>query len=430
MSRVILSATALLAAVCLLAGSTAAARQVSARMPAVAGAYYPDDPGKLLQSVRGYFDAADAPDTGGAMVGCIASPAPYGFAGPVTAHAFKNLKPGQYDRVIILTPSHSAKLENCSIPAVEVFITPLGPVPLDVEAVEQLLFSPLFSARSLMYKKMPQREQIHEYEYGVEALLPYLQERLLEFKLVPVVVGELTDAGGNYNPRAAESIAKALRKIMTERTLVVASSSFTHFGNDFSNRPFNDNIIANIEKLDREAFEPILAMDAAGFERYLEKTKNVIDGCRCISVLLRMVPKHTQSRILAYDLLAAKTGDLDRSVSYAAFTFHDPARPPLDARPDRVRPLPVLGKPESGAETPPPTQQENIPPAAPQTGAAAPVPAPTTAPQPAEIQVPAAGGESAPASGVREPTPPEQPVKRKFNIIRHAPGEGAGGAKP
>ena len=63
MSRVILSATALLAAVCLLAGSTTTARQVSARMPAVAGAYYPDDPGKLLQSVRGYFDAADAPDT-------------------------------------------------------------------------------------------------------------------------------------------------------------------------------------------------------------------------------------------------------------------------------------------------------------------------------------------------------------------------------
>ena len=315
------------------------------RMPSAAGTYYPDDPGVLLNTLKGFFDAADTPEVPDFLAGCIVSPAPYGLAGPVTAHAFKSLQPGQYDRVIILTPSHTAQIENCSIAAVDAYVTPLGPVPLDAEAARTLLFSPLFTSRSLQYRKVAQREQVHEYEYGDEALLPYLQERLREFKIVPIVVGKLTDATDKLNPGAVEGIVDALKPLLDGRTLVVASSSFTHFGNDFSNRPFNDNIVEGIEHLDRQAFELVLARDMNGFERYLTKTKNVIDGARCIQILMRLFPERYRSRILAYEVSGVKTGDLNRSISFAAFTFHDPARPAAEARPDRVRPLPIVLQP-------------------------------------------------------------------------------------
>jgi len=318
-----------------------AARDFTVRPPAAMGAYYPDSPEALLKTVQDLFNAAEVPEFPDRMVGCIASPGPYGLAGPVTAHAFKNLKPGQYDRVIILSAAHMADIENCSVEAVDAFVTPLGPVALDMEALRQIQFSPLFTARSLFYTQKPQRAQVHEYEYGVEALLPYLQERLHEFKLVPILVGRLNDASGKFNPAAVDAIAKVLRPIVTERTLIVASSSFTSFGNDFSNRPFNDNIIANIEHLDRQAFDCLLAGDIKCFTAYLDQTKNVIDGRHPIEILMKLMPPQTRVRILDYEVSASKTGDLNRSVSYAAFTFHDPNRPPLDARPDMVRPLPM-----------------------------------------------------------------------------------------
>lgn len=334
-----------------------AQQRIIPRLPAVAGSHYPADPDTLVKSLRSFHDAADAPEVPSFLAACIASPAPYGLAGKISAHAFKNLKPGQYERVIILTGAHAASIEGCSLPEVDAFLTPLGPVALDKEAVRRLVFSPLFTVQALNYTgKGGRRERVHEFEHGIEALLPYLQERLLEFKLVPVVIGRLTNAKGDFNPAAADSVAKTIRPLLDDRTLLVVSSSFTHFGNDFSNRPFNDNIQKNIEHLDRRAFECLLSLDPASFQRYLADTKNVIDGDNCIHVLLRLLPPSTQARILAYDLSAALTGDMNRSVSFAAFTFHDPARPAATPQPDKVRPLPMPGMP--GAMPPAPSPAE------------------------------------------------------------------------
>lgn len=358
-SLILLVLLAVLAA----APTVEAQKRLRVRMPSAAGSHYPEDPGKLMEVLKSYFEAADAPEVPFFLAGCIASPAPYGLAGAVTAHAFKNLQPGQYDRVIILSPSHVADLENCSIPEVDAYATPLGPVPLDTDAVRRLLFSPLFTSRSLRYGKTAQRRQIHEYEYGDEALLPYLQERLLEFKLVPIIVGKLNDATGKFNPGTVDGIVDALRPLLDGRTLVVVSSSFTHFGNDFSNRPFNSDIVEGIEHLDRQAFELLLSWDQDGFGRYLEKTGNVIDGKRCIQILMRLLPARCQPRILAYEISGVKTGDLNRSISFAAFTFHDPARPPAEARPEMVRPLPVRLQqaPAVGQEAGPAAPEDGTP---------------------------------------------------------------------
>lgn len=335
-----------LACFCAIAPPSDAQRRIIPRLPAVAGSHYSADPDTLVKSLRSFHDAADAPEVPAFLAACIASPSPYGLAGRVSAHAFKNLKPGQYERVIILTGAHAADFEGCSLPEVDAFLTPLGPVPLDQEAVRRLVFSPLFTEQALDYSgKGDRRGGVHELEHGIEALLPYLQERLLEFSLVPVVIGRLTTPSGRFNPAAADSVAKTIRPLLDDRTLLVVSSGFTHFGNDFSNRPFNENIQKNIEHLDRQAFECLLSLDAGAFQRYLDETKNVIDGANCIHVLLRLLPPGTQARILAYEVSCALTGDMNRSVSFSAFTFHDPARPAATPQPDKVRPLPMPGIP-------------------------------------------------------------------------------------
>lgn len=353
--------------ICLIMCDVSAQERPLVRWPAVAGVNYPAEPERLLEVVRGFMAQADAPNLSSKLVAVIASPAPYGLAGPTSAHAFKSLQPGQYERVIVIAPGHGPMFEGCSVPAVDIFLTPLGPVALDAPAVRHILYSPLFHAHQLRYEGGRYRDRIHEYEFAIESLLPYLQERLLEFKLVPILVGDLRDPQGRVSENTIAAIAEAIQPIINERTLIVVGSSFTHYGSDYGNRPFEDNILDNIARLDRLAFEQILTMNLRGFRAYLEDTDNVIDGKKCIQILMKLTPRPTQARLLAYETSAAVTGEQNRSVSYAAFTFHDPAQPALPARPDQVRPL-ILRRPERTVSPPEealPSESERAPDAGP-----------------------------------------------------------------
>lgn len=327
-----------------------AAKSPTIRWPAVAGANYASEPEMLLASLVNFRVQAEVPQVDNKLVAVIASPAPYGLAGPTTAHSFKSLQAGQYERVVILAPGHGPSFENCSVPAVDVFMTPLGPVPLDGHAIRTLMYSPLFQLHQIRYDGVKPHERIHEYEFAIESLLPYLQERLHEFKVVPILVGDLKDPKGNTTENTMAAFANAIKPIINERTLIVVASSFTHYGDDYKNKPFTEEIEQNIARLDRYAFEQILGLNLTGFRSYLKGSKNVIDGQDCIQILLQLLPPHTQARLLAYTTSGTVNGLWANSVSYASFVFHDLDAPALSARPDQVRPL-VLRKPEKTAET-------------------------------------------------------------------------------
>ncbi|NLV44764.1 MAG: AmmeMemoRadiSam system protein B [Candidatus Hydrogenedentes bacterium] len=348
------------------------------RWPAVAGRNYPAEPEVLLSTVRDFFEKADAPDVPSRLVAVVASAAPYPFAGQVSAHAFKALQPGQYERVIIIAPGHGPMFENCSIPALDIFLTPLGPVSVDAPALRYLLYSPMFHAHQLRYKAGKPEEQIHEYEFAIESLLPFLQERLQEFQLVPILVGDLRDPQGNVNKNTVRAIAETIQSIINERTLVVVATSFTHYGAQYGPLEFKENLEDNIARLDRQAFEHILSLDLDGFRSYLQDSRNVIDGKDCLQILFYLLPREAQARILAYDTSMAKTKDTKRSVSYASFVFHDPSKPALTAQPEKVRPL-ILRRPEKAAP-----REEGEGEAAAQEDAAAPEGEPDTPAAPVE----------------------------------------------
>ena len=320
------------------APSTKGGKTAVVRLPAWAGRYYPQDPGALLSAVRDRFEASDAPIFTSRVMACIVPPAAVGAGGSVTASALKSLRPGQYDRVIILCPSHYVAIDDCATPEADAFLTPLGPVTLDNDALGRLSISTLFVSRP---PRPPRRPGPHDIEPGIEAVLPFLQERLVDFRLVPVLVGRLADGGGKFSPARAAAVARLIQPLVTDRTLVIAVSGFTHFGNDFSNRPFNSDIPEGIARLDRQAFDLVLAMDADGFDRYVEKTGNAIDGRAVISVLLRLLPSRVEPRLVDYLTTGELMNNWDRSISYAAFVFLDPSTPALPAHPDTVHPLPM-----------------------------------------------------------------------------------------
>ncbi len=88
--------------------------------------------------------------------------------------------------------------------------TPLGPVPVDGEAVRALLRHP----------DVQVEPRAHAAEHSIEVELPFLQHRLGEFAVVPLVVGAI----------GTERLAEILESVWGgDETLIIVSTDLTHF---------------------------------------------------------------------------------------------------------------------------------------------------------------------------------------------------------
>ncbi len=298
---------------CALAAVVVAAERV--RESALAGGWYPADPGQLQGQVDGFLDTVKATPPQGQIRALITPHAGYAFSGPTAGKAFSLVKGQTYKRVLVLAPSHYGRFQGLSIAEVDVYRTPLGDVPLDSEAVHALRASPLVGAHA----------DAHLREHSIEIELPLLQRALAPgWRLVPVLVGDLKE--GDY-----QAAADLLRPLADETTLVVVSSDFTHYGKRFGYLPFppDQRAQARIQTLDDGAIGQILAKDADGFLAYQAETGITICGFRPIDVLLRMLGPGAEVQRVAYATSGALTGDWGTSVSYVALVVTD--QQPLSA---------------------------------------------------------------------------------------------------
>src|SRR5262249_452943 len=105
-----------------------------ARMPAVAGTFYPRSPQTLSQAVAGLLAAADV-DERPRRCGIIAPHAGYTYSGPVAARAFASVRRSPAtQRIIVVGPAHFVPFAGIAAPSDMTFRTPLGEMPVDVAA--------------------------------------------------------------------------------------------------------------------------------------------------------------------------------------------------------------------------------------------------------------------------------------------------------
>jgi len=188
------------------------------RQPAVAGAFYPDNPATLQSDLAAMLDQAEQRELAATSIKALIVPhAGYIYSGPVAATAYRLLMPrrGQIKRVVLLGPSHRVPFHGLAIPTDEQFRTPLGDIPLDLRALARIESLP----------GVEKRDDAHAWEHSLEVQLPFLQAVLEDFELVPIVVG------------AAEAavVAQVLETLWGgEETLIVISSDLSHF------KPYGD----------------------------------------------------------------------------------------------------------------------------------------------------------------------------------------------
>ncbi|MCP4645042.1 MAG: AmmeMemoRadiSam system protein B, partial [bacterium] len=270
----------------------------------LAGRWYTADAEDLAAEIESYLDQADTPPL--ASVHALILPhAGYRYSGPTAAYGVKSVAGRRFSRVIVLGPTHGVAMRNAaSVPDVTHYATPLGEAPLDVEFLDALKAFPQFVS-------IP---EAHRGEHSVQIEVPFLQQALGEFRLVPIVVGQLDLA-------TARAVARVLCSLIDEETLVVVSSDFTHYGPRFEYVPFREDIPESIEKLDMGAVQEIEKRDPASFMEYVEKTGATICGRNAIAVLLAMLPSDSEALMLHYDTSGRMTGDATNSVSYLSIAF-------------------------------------------------------------------------------------------------------------
>jgi AmmeMemoRadiSam system protein B len=180
------------------------------REAAVAGSFYPADPGALRATVLRLLDQAPAAE-GPAPEALVVPHAGYIYSGPVAATAYARVRPyrDRYRRVVLLGPAHSVAFEGLALSAAGAFRTPLGEVAVDRAAGD-----------ALDHPDVRSFDAAHAPEHSLEVQLPFLQCVLDSFDLVPLVVGQALPG----------TVAEVIEQLWDgPETLIVVSTDLSHY---------------------------------------------------------------------------------------------------------------------------------------------------------------------------------------------------------
>jgi AmmeMemoRadiSam system protein B len=259
--------------------------------------FYPAAPHQLHATLHALLAATQAHEVQPKEVqvrpkAIIAPHAGYIYSGPVAASAYALLQPlrGTIRRVVLLGPVHRTWTPGLALPGVDAFDTPLGSIPIDHAAVAAIASLPQVTVHPAA----------HAEEHSLEVQLPFLQETLGEFSLVPLAVGGAS----------AEAVANVLERLWgDDETLIVVSSDLSHY----------------------LPYAAAVATDRATLAEILDLHTGLVGeeacGAHPINGLLLAARRHGLApHLLDYRNSGDTAGDRSRVVGYAAIAFTEAAR--------------------------------------------------------------------------------------------------------
>jgi AmmeMemoRadiSam system protein B/AmmeMemoRadiSam system protein A len=281
------------------------------RATALAGSWYPEDRAQLVAGAHLLMRlAASAPALPVKPVALVVPHAGWSYSGLAAATAFRSLKPGDFERVVVVAPSHHGSFHGYSLDDAAAYRTPIGDVPVCEGALGALQGA---DARVVPGVADP--------EHAIEIELPFLQATLGRFCLVPVLAGDTDEA-------TEHAFAERLATLDDGRTLFVFSSDFAHYGPRFDFQPFgalSPSVRGRVRAMDERGVSLLASVDARGFRDYLQVTGNTICGRHGLATLLELLSRiapRARAVPLAHYASADVPGTTDTSsVSYVAMAF-------------------------------------------------------------------------------------------------------------
>lgn len=279
------------------------------RQPAVAGAFYPEDPETLKRLIEscflddsgvGYIPELNSFKGREYPINVMVPHAGYQYSGAIASKGYCEIVKNGFPEVfIILSPNHTGYGSEISVFNEGEWITPLGSVEVDEEFAEGIIeFSDIASADFTA----------HIREHSIEVQLPFLQYFSADFKIVPITIG-------NQNFVTSNDLANAIFEAgnrLNKSYCVIASTDLSHF-----------NTQERANKVDGFVLEDIGEMNE--FKLFEEVVQYNITMCGygpvMTTISLSKRCGKTDAEILDYGTSGDVTGDLTSVVGYASGVF-------------------------------------------------------------------------------------------------------------
>lgn len=270
----------------------------SVRPSPIAGTWYEGDPQSLARSIDAYMDEAALPDLPGELVAVIAPHAGHRYSGAVAGYSFATLRGLTFDLAAVIAPMHHPYRESLLTSAHAAYATPLGNVPVDRAAVDELNQA-LEASLGIGLSAVS-----NDPEHSLEIELPFLQRALAgDFKLLPVMVRA-------QQPAVSLALGEALAKVLRgKNAILVASTDLSHF--------YEQKVAL---RLDRIMLEQIEAFSPEGIFQAERSGTGFACGHAAMAAVLwaaRELGADTV-RVLRHATSGDVTGDYSSVVGYAS----------------------------------------------------------------------------------------------------------------
>jgi AmmeMemoRadiSam system radical SAM enzyme/AmmeMemoRadiSam system protein B/AmmeMemoRadiSam system protein A len=262
------------------------------RPPAVAGRFYPADPGELSRLVDGLLAASERRVESWSAV--MAPHAGLVYSGRLAAEVFNRVAIPEL--VLVLGPKHTRHGVGWAVAPHDAWAIPGATIPCDPALARAL-------AEAIPGLQLD--AAAHQQEHAIEVELPFLATLAPRSRVVGLAIG-----GGDWERcrEFAEGLAGVIRRL-PERPLLVISSDMNHFATDRDTRLLDEIALQAMERLDPAH----LLATVAGHD---------ISMCGVLPAVivmetLRLLGGLRSCRRVGYATSAEVSGDLSRVVGYA-----------------------------------------------------------------------------------------------------------------
>jgi AmmeMemoRadiSam system protein B len=193
-------------------------------------------------------------------------------------------------RVVLLGPSHFVDFPGIALPDATAFATPFDAIRVDTDAVDRIRSLPL----------VHEFPAAHEQEHCLEVELPFLQQVLSDFTIVPLVIGRATD----------EEVRQVVDLLWGgEETRFVLSSDLSHYHDYETARRIDHATARSIEGNQGDELSGNKACGHLGIRGFLKAAQ----------------PRGLSAQTLDLRNSGDTAGPRDRVVGYGAFAFAEAA---------------------------------------------------------------------------------------------------------
>jgi hypothetical protein len=248
------------------------------------GLFYPDDVSELKEMISNYLaQAKKGEKIKGELKALIVPHAGYIYSAPVAAFSYIQLQGRNYERLVLIGPSHNELLNGFVGTKAPYWDHPFNGDPLKLKAIEP-------------GKYIHINDEPFSQEHSLETQIPFISYLLPNIQLSPLIAGDVDDF---------KAAAMEIERVLDDKTLLIISSDLSHYHSYDQAVSIDKQTIQQILKL-----EPVIVPEqACGYA-----------GINLVIELAKL--KGWKAKLLNYRNSGDTAGNRSQVVGYCALAFY------------------------------------------------------------------------------------------------------------